>query len=277
MKKTSPKKRTAANRMTANQCHEALARRHANDVFVPECKDGPTHGANHFRVDAWAMARSWAHPCMVGYEIKVSRSDFLGDVKWRAYLPLCNQFYFACPPKLIDPSELDDDVGLVYCYAGPSRVRTVKKAKHRVIERGDTLVTMLEYVLMCRAKIARYEWEIKGRRDASEWREFVATNAEYKDLGRSVAIKINKLVDARVGDLEGTNRLLKRENEKYAELIDWLKANKIDIHSYRARDQILSLNDIVDKQAIRSLELARDNILRVIGECRSEASAHAEA
>lgn len=59
-----------------------LAARHVNDVFIPECKDGPTQSGSHLRMDAWAMNKSWAHPCAIGYEVKVTRADFIGDNKW---------------------------------------------------------------------------------------------------------------------------------------------------------------------------------------------------
>jgi len=55
-----------------------IADRHAEDVFVPQCKDGPTQGYGpKLRVlDAWAMRKSWSQWSTVGYEIKVSRDDF---------------------------------------------------------------------------------------------------------------------------------------------------------------------------------------------------------
>jgi hypothetical protein len=63
----------------------ALSKRHKDDYFLTEVKDGPTMGASHARIDAWAMKKSWSKPLVWGYEIKVSRSDFLNDTKWPAY------------------------------------------------------------------------------------------------------------------------------------------------------------------------------------------------
>ena len=53
-----------------------------------------------------------------GYEIKVSRSDFVNDTKWQDYLPYCHQFYFVCPPDLIQPDELPKEIGLMYAEIG---------------------------------------------------------------------------------------------------------------------------------------------------------------
>jgi hypothetical protein len=37
---------------------------------------------------------------LVIVEIKVSRADLLGDVKWTDYLDYCDRFYWAVPPAL---------------------------------------------------------------------------------------------------------------------------------------------------------------------------------
>src|SRR5690242_5105664 len=103
-----------------------LAAKHAEDVLVPECKDGPTQGGSHRRMDAWVMSKSWANPCVTGYEIKVSRSDFLGDEKWRTYLPLCNEFYFVAPSGIIEPDELPPEAGLL-CVSSTGTVLFRKK------------------------------------------------------------------------------------------------------------------------------------------------------
>ena len=88
--------------ITANKIQSLLAVKHSKDIFVPECKDGPTHTADHLRMDAWVMKRSWVRPLSIGYEIKISRQDFLNDQKWHSYLNYCNEFYFVCPAGLID-------------------------------------------------------------------------------------------------------------------------------------------------------------------------------
>lgn len=44
--------------MNASDVVSLIAARHTNDVFVPECKDGPTWGGGAMRLDAWAMRKS---------------------------------------------------------------------------------------------------------------------------------------------------------------------------------------------------------------------------
>ncbi len=48
------------------------------------------------------------------FEIKTSRSDFLGDNKWEKYLDYCDYLAFVCPEDIIKPEELPEKVGLVY-------------------------------------------------------------------------------------------------------------------------------------------------------------------
>ena len=50
--------------------------------------------ANHRRVDVMALAPGGE---FVIVEVKSTVEDFRGDTKWPAYLPFCEQFYFAVP------------------------------------------------------------------------------------------------------------------------------------------------------------------------------------
>ena len=60
----------------------ALAKKHGNrEFFITQCKTGAT-GEGMMQFDGLAIHKSWAHPCIIGYEIKVSRSDFLRDAKY---------------------------------------------------------------------------------------------------------------------------------------------------------------------------------------------------
>jgi len=40
--------------------------------------------------------------CLTIVEIKVARSDLLGDCKWTDYLDYCDRFYWAVPPSLAE-------------------------------------------------------------------------------------------------------------------------------------------------------------------------------
>lgn len=58
---------------------------------------------NHRRADLMGMD---AKGQIVIVEIKVSRSDLIGDQKWTEYLEFCDRFYWALPPEM-DASPLE--------------------------------------------------------------------------------------------------------------------------------------------------------------------------
>lgn len=149
--------------ITASQLIDLLRVRHLGDVFVPECKDGGTWDRQHLRLDAWAMLRSWKPWTTIAYEVKVSRSDFIGDQKWPAYLPLCHELYFVCPAKLIDPTELPPSVGLLWTIGQGTGQRLV--CKRKAVRREpdvQALSRLMAYTLMSRSVI------VKGRHDDSD-------------------------------------------------------------------------------------------------------------
>ena len=65
--------------------------------------------------------------------MKIDRSDFLKDDKFYGYLEFCNFFSFACPSGLIDPSEVEDGIGLLWVASTGSRLFTKRKPKRREV------------------------------------------------------------------------------------------------------------------------------------------------
>ncbi len=208
--------------MTATQIQRMLADRHKDDVYVSECKDGATWDREHVRLDGWAMEKSWRHPRMIGYEIKVSRSDFLQDKKWPEYLPLCNELYFVCPAKLIQPEELPEHVGLI--WAG-GRLVTKRKAAHRQVTDPSKL---FKYVLMCRSRIGP-EVSSGDSRDEklAVWRRWLAEKRESRELGYQVKREIREMIRA----VKNENDSLKRENERLALVKAELKKLELSEHT----------------------------------------------
>ena len=64
--------------MTACDIKIALQKKHEDDFCMCEVSTGRVADG---RMDFVAMKKSWAHPRLVAYEIKVNRSDFLNDNK----------------------------------------------------------------------------------------------------------------------------------------------------------------------------------------------------
>lgn len=246
----------------AERILELLAIKHSKDVFIPECKDGPTYFSSHLRVDAWAMNRSWAHPAATAYEIKVTRSDFLSDNKWHGYLPLCNQFYFVSPPNMIDVSELPPEAGLM-TVAGTSRLITKKKAPHRSIQLPEELY---RYILMCRTVVSRSEYQVEKSHEERviEWRQFVDKKVEHRELGRQVSRAIREKADS----FKIENERLKKRMEEYDEIRKFLSAMGINpadhVSRWAVEDRIKEQENLFPREFVWAMRNLRESLDRAL-------------
>ncbi len=78
-----------------------------SDVAVTEfCPYGEARRVDMFYFNRWNRETR-------GYEIKISRADFLSDKKWESYLKYCTWFYFVAPEGIIKKEELPEKVGLM--------------------------------------------------------------------------------------------------------------------------------------------------------------------
>ena len=229
---------------------DLLAERHANDVFVPECKDGPTQLVTHNRMDAWVLISSWASPCTIGYECKVSRSDFVRDNKWRNYLPLCNQFYFVCPAGLIDAAELPAEVGLLWASKNWTRLYAKRKAAYRDVEIPEDLY---RYVLMCRSKITRER--SAGLR--AFWERWLEDRTADHEFGHRVRGRIAKHYRERVLAVETENDRLTRVMETYEKIrrmLAELGLNADNPSEWRAREKIEEMRSAIPVGLVHQLD-----------------------
>jgi hypothetical protein len=197
--------------MNAATIIRILSKKHENDVFVSECKSGPTVGTEHDRLDGWAMRKSWSNPLTFGYEVKVSRTDFLRDDKWHRYRAYCNELYFVCPRDLIKPNELPDDVGLLYVASTGERLFTKKKAHRREVTIPEEL---FRYVLICRARIdpEGASRPMSQEQKLEHWRKWLVDRKESRELGW----KVRQAVREMVLETQQENARLKEENESLA-------------------------------------------------------------
>jgi hypothetical protein len=190
--------------MTESDIVRALKLRHADDVFVSQCKTGPSATGVGI-IDAWVMPRSWAHMNTIGYEVKVTRSDFVNDNKWKKYLPFCHSFYFAAPRGLIKPEELSDGVGLIEICAGATRS------------------------LMCRTQITRESKTDK----AQYWKDWLEERNSDDLLGKSVSKEINRRIEEKITSVTDDNKRLMREAEVYTDVKQALSDMGIPVEDLR--------------------------------------------
>jgi len=229
-----------------------LADRHHHDLFVPECKVNSTWGAKTtYRLDAWAMRRSWSPWTTIGYEIKVSRSDFVHDDKWPNYLPLCHQFSFVCPRGLIDPKEVGEGIGLMWVTKNGKRLITKVKAPRREIEPP---IELLIYVLMSRAQIVNSTYRAHDKMSRQEeiayWRHWLAQKAESRSLGHLVSEAVASRVRQAEDKLHRAQMLLERVKEADALLQKHLGLGLPDLSSWRMEEQVLNAISLLPKQLV---------------------------
>jgi hypothetical protein len=110
-------------------------------VFLGQLRDYESPGL----ADVITIKPSYRHFCLSIYEVKVSRSDFLGDLrreKWRRYLPHCHRFYFATLPNVAKKDDIPQEAGWV--VKGPKSWAYRKAASAREVDIPEfTLLSLL--------------------------------------------------------------------------------------------------------------------------------------
>jgi len=212
------------SKVTSRDIKIALAKRHmGRDLFFEECKNGPT-GTGTLIFDALAIAKSWAHPNIIGYEVKVSRGDFHRDNKYSQYRKYVNEFYFVVPTGLIERAEVEDNIGLIYYNPKTMQLTTKRKAIYDSTIQPDT--EMLMYILMNRGYGDHIPFYSTTKEYFQAWLDNKRDNREL-----SYAVKSKLVNQLRV--LEEENRRYSRakeEDKQFSRIIEVLR--KHDIHTW---------------------------------------------
>lgn len=176
-------------KVTAKEIKMALARYHPNDFFISECKTDSTYftGPQGLLIfDGLAVTRSYTSPCITGYEIKISRSDFQRDNKYHLYLQYCNEFYFVVPAGLLKKEEIPDNTGLIYYYPDTGKLMKKKKALYRQIEEP---VGVYKYIIYSRLEQDRTPF-YEERADYAK--AYIKDKAEKRAIGCMLGSKMAK-------------------------------------------------------------------------------------
>lgn len=195
-----------AQKVTSTDIKLALKEFHNGkpSYFITECKTCSTYFPDPqglLKFDGLAITKSYTKPNIIGYEIKVSRNDFLQDNKWHLYLQYCNEFYFVVPKGLVKKEELPDHVGLIYFNPDTKGLRTVKKALYRQIEEP---VGVYKYIIFSRLE----EDRIPFYNDRAEYCKDYLEDKVVKPFTATTMSELNYLVNA---PLESINRELREE------------------------------------------------------------------
>lgn len=137
--------------------------------------------------DVLTLQTRYRDPMPTIYEVKVSRGDFLSDIrgeKWRKYLPLSSRLYFAVPLGVVGKDDVPAECGLI-TYSPERRTwRTAKAAPVREVRYTDEVWLSLLF---------RQREEAVRVRDLAERVadiQNVGLNAIAKDLGEDVRQKL---------------------------------------------------------------------------------------
>ena len=144
--------------MTVNEIHSVLRSLGGfYGVYVPEF----TFGGR--RVDAGNIdvSKRWIR----GFEIKVSRSDFLRDEKWQEYTEFCSSLSIVCPEGLIQKDEVTAPFGLLYILKSPVLTNDLRNVflkwekKPKRFQRRDGLAWMYTYLRVIEKELPRLSLE----------------------------------------------------------------------------------------------------------------------
>jgi len=187
-------------KVTSTEIKKALAVSNAKNFFITECKNGSTYfpsAQGLLKFDGLAIKRSYTQPCIVIYEIKVSRNDFFQDPKWHLYLQYCNEFYFVVPKGLIKKEEVPEgSAGLIYYDPEKGTLRTVRKALWRKI---DEPVDVYKYIIYSRLEPDR----IPFYSDRAEYaKDYLEDKAQRRSIGYALGSKMAKKLSQYEADFE---------------------------------------------------------------------------
>ena len=98
-----------------------------------------------------------------GYEIKVRKSDFLGDKKWVKYSEFCSTLSILCPEGLIDKSEVEKPFGLSYIVKdrfGDFKLQNIQKPQ--LLQKRHSLSWFYTYTRVLELEMIRTQIEIRA-------------------------------------------------------------------------------------------------------------------
>lgn len=257
--------------ITSKAILHLLKVRHYQDVFIPECKNGETWGARDLlKLDAWVLCRTYSPLRTIGYEIKVSRSDFEHDTKWEGYLPLCHEFYFVCPAGLIRNHDLPSRVGLV--WASKDALFTKRRAQ-RIEPDWDKLTGLLIYALMARSQIVDSMHDRDKEPELSHL-ELIRQWTEEANTRKELAIFVKGHIQQtykRIMDLELSFKLREDHIQCFKEAlaklgITWDPETDSWNENMRVREEIQALKKSVDLLDIRQMRTLAESLSKAANE-----------
>lgn len=243
------------------------------DFFMTEVKSGPTQIDQYELkiLDAMSIAKSWAHPCVKGFEVKISRADFLRDPKWYTYFPLVNEFYMVCPEKMIERSEIPTTCGLLWYRPHSKTILMKQKATY---SGGQPTADMLMYIIM--NKLSDDHRPFFSSK-AEEAREYINEKKRNRYIGQSFGTALTK----RAGELEqklADYDLLESDAKRVRATLDAIDKvlKKHDVSywsSWDDRARAEKLDELLSRPYPKELDSIKNDIesaLKIIAKLKNE-------
>lgn len=193
----------ARHRVGAREVLDALASRHAQDLYAEEVS---VEGQATARLDAWAAPRSWTQWETTGYEVKVARGDWLADTKMHLYAEHVHRLWVVCPWQMIAVEEVPPYCGLAWLTRTGGRVLR-KKPAPRLDPPADRTLAVLQSLLINRVRM-----NPRGGLGARTRRE----QLDALDLDRRERLELGHIIGGRVREIEEEarqGRVLRRDRE----------------------------------------------------------------
>lgn len=242
--------------VTALDIKKALAEKHYKDFFMTEVKNGSTYfpPADGLKIlDGLAISKSYTKPCFTGYEVKVSRSDFLRDAKFHTYSPLVNQLYIVCPKGMIDKAELPETVGLMYYVPEKRTITTRKKAIFRQV---DYSADMLLYIIYSRLDSDRIPF-------FSDRKEYIREYLENKRDGKNIGYALKTKMAEEITDLKREVESLRRYRDlrdTYGAVCRVMEEHGVALWSYDPEHTAKALAAALDRKVPPEVESVRKDL-----------------
>lgn len=253
-------------KITAKIIDDLLEKKHSGDVFVSECKMG---SAGSRILDGWAMKKSWANQVYTGYEIKISRHDFLRDEKYQEYLKCCNRFYWVCPSGLIDKSEVGHNCGLIYVTKSGNRLITKKKAP-AIAHDNYAVKKLMSYILMYRISdicASTFGGGVSRISNAEYWAAWLNNKNHTHTLGRSVSNELVSRLNNEVLSVKAENSRLSAKNNSLEDIREFLNEIGIDPSNYVGRgvvERVLNGDQRRLIQYLKNIKKESDKLLSIL-------------
>ena len=144
--------------MTISHIHEIIRRLGGfYGVYVPEF----TYGGRRIDAAIIDVSKRWIR----GFEIKLTRADFLRDEKWQGYSEFCSSLSIVCPDGIIKKEEVPKPFGLLYVGTEPRLTNDLRNVTVKWIQkpirfqRRDGLAWLYTYVRVIEKELPRMNIE----------------------------------------------------------------------------------------------------------------------